>query len=262
MTGETLSALFTGPPEKQATALVSPEDGHVITFASLEREVFRLAGRLSAVGVERGDRVAVVLPNGPEFVLVLLAITTLGAAAAPLNPGYTADEYSFYLGDVQPRLLLVPAGEMQAARQAAGPEVAIVDVVVSEQQPPGLAIDGHEVEQEQTFDAGVADDIALLLHTSGTTSRPKQVPLLQRNLTASARTIAAHYSLGPGDVSYVAMPLFHVHGLVASVFGAFAGGRVGDCAETVQSAAVLGAGTCSRGYVVLGRSDAPSDDPG
>ena len=99
-----------------------------------------------------------------------------------------------------------------------------MDVVVSEQQPPGLAIDGRQVEQEQAFDAGVADDIALLLHTSGTTSRPKQVPLLQRNLMASARTIAAHYALGPGDVSYVAMPLFHVHGLVASVFGAFAAG--------------------------------------
>ncbi len=225
MTGETLSALFTGPPEKQATALVSPEDGHVITFASLEREVFRArraALRWSGSSAATGSLLS--LPNGPEFVQILLAITTLGAAAAPLNPAYTADEYSFYLRDLQPRLLLVPAGEMQAARQAAGPEVAIVDVVLSEQQPPGLAIDGHEVEQEQTFDAGVADDIALLLHTSGTTSRPKQVPLLQRNLTASARTIAAHYALGPGDVSYVAMPLFHVHGLVASVFGAFAAG--------------------------------------
>ena len=220
----TLSALFTSGVEKESVALVSPEDGQAITFAALERSVLQLAGRLSVVGVERGDRVAVVLPNGPEFVQILLAITTLGAAAAPLNPAYTADEYSFYLRDLQPRLLLVSAGELQVARQAAGPEVAIVDVVVSEQQSPGLAIDGHEVEQEQTFDVGVAGDIALLLHTSGTTSRPKQVPLLQRNLMASARTIAAHYALGPADVSYVAMPLFHVHGLVASVFGAFAAG--------------------------------------
>src|SRR5439155_6667808 len=77
-------------------------------------------------------------------------------------------------------------------------------------------------EREQAFDPGGADDIALLLHTSGTTSRPKQVPLLQRNLMTSARTIATHYQLGPDDVSHVAMPLFHVHGLVASVFGALA----------------------------------------
>ena len=121
ITGETLSALFTGEAEEQATALVSPEDGHSITFASLEREVFRLAGQLRAIGVERGDRVALVLPNGPEFVQILFAITTLGAAAAPLNPAYTADEHAFYLGDLEPRLLLVPAGEMQAAREAAGP---------------------------------------------------------------------------------------------------------------------------------------------
>jgi acyl-CoA synthetase (AMP-forming)/AMP-acid ligase II len=224
ITGETLSALFTGGPEKQATALISPEDGHAITFASLEREVFRLAGQLRAIGVERGDRVALVLPNGPEFVQILLAITTLGAAAAPLNPAYTADEHAFYLGDLEPRLLLVPAGEMQAAREAAAPHAQTVDLLMPEREPLGLAVGGRRVEDEQTFDAGSGDDIALLLHTSGTTSRPKQVPLLQRNLMASARTIASHYRLGPGDVSYVAMPLFHVHGLVASVFGAFAAG--------------------------------------
>jgi acyl-CoA synthetase (AMP-forming)/AMP-acid ligase II len=222
--GETLSALFSGAVEKQNVALISPEDGQAVTFASLERAVIQLAGRLRAVGVERGDRVALVLPNGPEFVQILFAITTLGAAAAPLNPAYTADEHSFYLDDLQPRVLLVLAGEMQSARQATGPEVTVVDVVVSGRQPPGLAVDGRSVERERAFDGGIDDDVALLLHTSGTTSRPKQVPLLQRNLMASARTVAAHYALGPGDVSYVAMPLFHVHGLVASVFGAFAAG--------------------------------------
>jgi acyl-CoA synthetase (AMP-forming)/AMP-acid ligase II len=223
-TSETLSALFTGDVEQQRVALVSPEDGRVITFAALERTVLQLAGRLRAIGVERGDRVAVTLPNGPEFVQILLAVTTLGAAAAPLNPAYTADEYSFYLGDLKPRLLLAPVGEMQAARQAAGREITIVDVLGSEQLPPRFAVDGRLIEEERAFDAGIEDDIALLLHTSGTTSRPKQVPLLQRNLMASARTIAAHYALGPTDMSYVAMPLFHVHGLVASVFGAFAAG--------------------------------------
>jgi acyl-CoA synthetase (AMP-forming)/AMP-acid ligase II len=71
---------------------------------------------------------------------------------------------------------------------------------------------------------GEPGDIALVLHTSGTTSRPKQVPLLQRNLMASARTIAAHYQLGTGDVSFCVMPLFHIHGLVASSFAALAAG--------------------------------------
>ena len=223
-TGETLSALLSGASEQQGTALVSPEDGSAHTFAELEEAALKVAGRLRAIGVDRGDRIAVVLPNGCEFVQVLLGIVLLGAAAAPLNPAYTEDEHSFYLGDLDPRLLLLPAGEMHAARQAAGPRVRVVDVVVSGREPPGLAVGGRAVESAEPFDPGGADDIALLLHTSGTTSRPKQVPLLQRNLMASARTIAAHYHLGPQDVSYVAMPLFHVHGLVASVFGALTAG--------------------------------------
>ena len=88
----------------------------------------------------------------------------------------------------------------------------------------GLSAGGAAIEDERAFEPAEPDDVALLLHTSGTTSRPKQVPLRQRNLTASARTIAAFYGLGPDDVSYCAMPLFHVHGLVASTFGALAGG--------------------------------------
>ncbi len=222
--GEALSVLFTGESRAGDAALVTPEDGQGRTFGELERTILELAGRLRAIGVERGDRVALVLPNGPELVQILLAITTLGAAAAPLNPAYTVDEHSFYLADLAPRLLLVPAGDMQAARTAAGAGVRVVDVHVQDGETAGLAVDGRPVEREEPFDPGGADDIALLLHTSGTTSRPKQVPLLQRNLVASARTIAAHYRLERDDVSYVAMPLFHIHGLVASVLGAFAGG--------------------------------------
>ena len=75
-----------------------------------------------------------------------------------------------------------------------------------------------------SFEHGPADDVALLLHTSGTTSRPKQVPLRQRNLAYSARSIAGCYGLGPDDVSYCSMPLFHVHGLVASTLAALAAG--------------------------------------
>ena len=221
--GQTLAALYASPAQRQCPALISPEDGKVISYAALEQHVLELAGRLASTGVERGDRVALVLPNGPELVQILLAITALGAAAASLNPAYTVDEHSFYLGDLQPRVLVVPAGEMQAARQAAGSEMAIVEVL-TQQGAPGLLVDGRAVVEERPFDAGGADDIALLLHTSGTTSRPKQVPLLQRNLLASAHTISAHYALTADDVSFVAMPLFHVHGLVASVLGAFAGG--------------------------------------
>jgi acyl-CoA synthetase (AMP-forming)/AMP-acid ligase II len=201
-------------------ALVTAESGTTLGYEALDRDVGSLAGRLASLGIGRGSRVALVIPNGPDFLRLLLAIVSLGAAAAPLNPAYTRDEYDFYLDDLAPDLLLLPAGDAAAARAAAG-EVAVVDVV--EETTALVAADGP-VTREQAFEDGGPDDMALLLHTSGTTSRPKQVPLLQRNLVVSARSIAAFYGLGPDDRSYCAMPLFHVHGLVASTFAALAGG--------------------------------------
>jgi acyl-CoA synthetase (AMP-forming)/AMP-acid ligase II len=217
---EPLAAVWSsGDPSR--TALVSPDDGVAISFEQLAARVDELAGRLAALGVERGDRVALALPNGPEIVELLLAVTALGAAAAPLNPAYTAGEVAFYLEDLAPRLLLLPEGELASAREAAG-SVAVADVSNA---------DGRTVvsgaASPPAYEPGGPEDVAILLHTSGTTSRPKQVPLLQRNLVASARSMTGHYALGPEDVSYVAMPLFHVHGLVASTFAALlAGGSV------------------------------------
>src|SRR5207247_7573425 len=100
----TLSVLFSGQQAARDVALIT-EDGRESTFGELERAVLELAGRLRAIGVERGDRVALVLANGPEFVQILLAITTLGAAAAPLNLAYTGDEPSSSLAALEPRLL-------------------------------------------------------------------------------------------------------------------------------------------------------------
>jgi acyl-CoA synthetase (AMP-forming)/AMP-acid ligase II len=210
--------------ESGASALVTAESGARLTYEELDRAVRSLAGRLATLGVERGSRVAIVVPDGPDFLLVLLAVVTLGATAAPLNQAYKRDEYEFYLDDLQPQLLLVTAGELPAAREAAGPAVKIVDVVRQDDDSLVLGAEGRSIDAESPFPEAAPGDIALLLHTSGTTSRPKQVPLRQSNLMASARTIAGFYGLGPGDISYCAMPLFHVHGLVASTFAALAGG--------------------------------------
>jgi oxalate---CoA ligase len=209
----TLTSFLDGAPGQKA--FVTAESGDSVTYEELRGVVDELASRLAGLGLGRGSKIALVVPDGPQFLRLMLAIASLGATAAPLNPAYKRDEYAFYLDDLQPELLLLPAGDLQAARDAAG-AVRIVDV----------AEDGSldAASGRSSPDAAQPDDVALLLHTSGTTSRPKQVPLLQRNLVASARTIASFYGLGPGDVSYCAMPLFHVHGLVASTFGALAGG--------------------------------------
>ena len=223
MSHEPLAALLAQSPRGRP-ALRAPEDARAIGFGELADRTELLAGRLATLGVRRGDRVALVAPNGPEIVQLVLAITALGAAAAPLNPAYTADECAFYLGDLAPRLLLAPTGAFAAARASAG-DIETIDVGLADDGGlPSLHRDGHEVRDAAPFEPGGADDVALLLHTSGTTSRPKQVPLLQRNLSASARTIVEHYRLGPDDVSFCVMPLFHIHGLVASTLAALASG--------------------------------------
>jgi oxalate---CoA ligase len=214
--------------EPSSPALLVPEDGSILTYAQLANRVETLARRLGALGVRRGDRVALSLPNGPDVVLLLLAITALGAAAAPLNPAYTESEFGFYLADVAPRLMLIPAtgsASASAAAEAAG--ITLLGVEPATDGPPQLVGDRHPAVMHKLPENGGPDDVALVLHTSGTTSRPKQVPLRQRNLMASARNIAAHYRLGKSDVSFCVMPLFHIHGLVASAFAALgAGGAV------------------------------------
>ncbi|HUC57295.1 MAG TPA: AMP-binding protein [Streptosporangiaceae bacterium] len=207
-------------------ALIVAEDGTALSYAHLAERVELLAGRLATAGVRRGDRVALVLPSGPEFVQFLLAITLLGAAAAPLNPAYTHSEFVFYLTDIKPRLVLIPSSRPAAIVSAAGEcSAGLLMADVRAGGPPVLILEDKEVSSWTSYpEAGEADDVAVVLHTSGTTSRPKQVPLRQRNLMASARTIAAHYRLGADDVSFCVMPLFHVHGLVASTLAAMHGG--------------------------------------
>ncbi len=221
----TLSELLDAP-DSARPALVVAEDGSTLTYGQLAGRVELLAGLLAAAGVRRGDRVAVVLPNGPEFVQFLLAITLLGAAAAPLNPAYTHGEFVFYLTDIAPRLVLIPASRPAAIVSAAAEcSASLLLAEASDDGPPGLFLTGKEVSSPASYQqAGAADDVAVVLHTSGTTSRPKQVPLRQRNMMASAVTIAGHYRLGADDVSFCVMPLFHVHGMVASTLAALCGG--------------------------------------
>ena len=194
-------------------ALVAP-DGPTISYDDLRAQVDRLRAQLRELGISKEDRVAIVLPNGLESIVTFLAVTA-AATAAPLNAAYKIDEFAFYLDDTN------------ASAVITGPEggEAIVEVA-----PPGaLHIvatmdDGGQLSFSATGEAKAAsdspwpgtDDVALVLHTSGTTSRPKRVPLSHRNLTTSLRNIAATYDLTAEDVALCVMPLFHVHGLVAS----------------------------------------------
>jgi acyl-CoA synthetase (AMP-forming)/AMP-acid ligase II len=197
-------------------------DGDVVDHETLRQEVVRLAAQLRSAGLGPKDRIAIVLPNGPEMAFVLLAAMSVGCAA-PLNPKYREEEFRFYLDDLHASALLTLEGASPAAH-AAAPEGTISIVVRSE----GLTVDLVAPFARKSSSARpTANDHALVLHTSGTTSRPKIVPLRQRNLARSARNIASSLDLTAVDRSLNVMPLFHIHGMMAGLLAPLsAGGSV------------------------------------
>jgi acyl-CoA synthetase (AMP-forming)/AMP-acid ligase II len=198
-------------PEHGGPALVTV-GGEVMDHEALRRHVDRLAGQLREMGLGQRDRIAIVLGNGPEMALVLLAVMSVGCAA-PLNPRYREEEFRFYLEDLHARALISVPGQSGPARAAMASDTIRIDVVGE-----GLAIDLAAPGLPSTAPATnrpTENDPVLVLHTSGTTSRPKVVPLRQRNLARSARNIAASLKLTRADRSLEVMPLFHIHGIMA-----------------------------------------------
>ena len=203
-----------------STAVVLPEAGIRVSYQQLGDQVIEMANALASLGITRTDRVASYLPNGLPAIVSFLAASVAGVAA-PLNPGYREDEVSFYLNDTEAKLLLVPPDGAEAARKAA--EGRGIPVHVVEMDDKGhVRIAGAPAGKTARLPTG--DDLALVLHTSGSTGRPKRVPILHRNIVASTKNIVATYSLTPDDVSLCVMPLFHVHGLVASTLSTLLSG--------------------------------------
>ena len=218
----TLSDLLSvGAPTRPA--LVVPEGGPVVTYGSLQTQVERLAARLQELGIGRGDRVAMALPNGIEVITLFLAVGAAAATAAPLNPAYTTEEFRFYLEDIEAKVLLVPPGGAEQARAAAPAGTLLLETTLTQDGQVHLVpLKKSPFTRKQA--TPTSEDVTLFLHTSGTTSRPKGVPLSHSNLLTSATNVVATYRLTPDDVSLCVMPLFHVHGLVASTLATFRSG--------------------------------------
>jgi acyl-CoA synthetase (AMP-forming)/AMP-acid ligase II len=202
------------------TAVILPEAGIRVTYGSLREQVLTMADALAAAGIEPGHRVAIVLPNGLPAIVAFLAASVAGTAA-PLNSGYRQEEFSFYLEDTAAKVLLCPPDGADDARKAAAGKVPVYPVQMDENgfvRLAGATGNGRKAPSPQ------ANDLALVLHTSGSTGRPKRVPIRHGNLAASASNIVKTYALSPNDISLCAMPLFHVHGLVASTLSTFLSG--------------------------------------
>ena len=202
------------------TAVIVPELNICLTYDSLRQQVLAMAKALSGAGIRRGDAVAIALPNGLPAIVSFLAASIAGTAA-PLNPAYPYEEFHFFLGDTDARVLLCPAVGSEFVRTAAKDrKIPVFSVEMTEQGNVHLA----GVPPGGSVLAPTADDIALILHTSGSTGRPKRVPLRHFNLAVSSANIANTYALSEEDVALCIMPLFHIHGLIGSAMSTLLSG--------------------------------------
>ena len=209
-------------PKSEAPALIIESPPVILTYRALAEQIERLAEQLRTGGLRSGDCVVIVLPNGLEFLVLFLAIAAAGLVAAPLNPAYKTDELRNFFEDIRPRAIIVGSSNPAVIEAAAEHSLAIWPAYVEASGAVGLK-GVPELSRSVPGDPS-ANDVALLLHTSGTTSRPKGVPLTHTNVLRSALNIAAHYALTPADRGLVVMPLFHGHGLVGAALATLASG--------------------------------------
>ena len=190
---------------------------------------------------------AVVLPNGPEMATAFLAVSSV-CACAPLNPAYRVEEFTFSLKDLRVKALVTGYGNDHPARQAAatlGIPVLKLEADVEIAGLFSLSSDLPIDEKKSEPILSKLEDTALLLHTSGTTSRPKIVPLTHRNVFFSVHNIANTYSLSSTDRCLNMMPLFHIHGLIGALSASLIAGASVICAPGFIPEQVLG------GYLIF-----------
>src|SRR5215212_9480026 len=225
MLTETVYDQFAAQAERtpDAAAIMGP-DRSPLTYARLLSQMENLKGTLNACGIGRNDRVVIVLDNGPEMAVAFMAISSC-CTAVPLNPAYRAEEFKVYLSRLNATALLVNAADRSGVKDLAANLGLIIIELVPDQSAGAGAFELH-CRQRALPQTGFAesDDIALILHTSGTTSAPKIVPLTHRNICAMARNNQVGLELTESDLCLNIMPLFHSTGLVGVVLASLVSG--------------------------------------
>ncbi|KAF3181046.1 hypothetical protein TWF751_010254 [Orbilia oligospora] len=207
-------------PTPSAPAVIIPSTARTYTYAQLSSQIHAFQTFLASVGIANGSAVSISLVNGLDFIVSFLAATHQRAIAAPLNPAYKQAEFEFYIDDIKSALLIVPQGSVasnsEAVRAARKYNAGIAEVHVDGNGDVKVSlVERGRLGNSVPLATAQPSDVALVLHTSGTTGRPKAVPLTHKNLTTTMRNIKATYALSPADRTYLVMPLFHVHGLLA-----------------------------------------------
>ncbi len=214
-----------GKKRPEAPAILSPGK-KALSYRQLSRHIHSTALQLAQLGIRPGDRLAVVLPNGAEMATAFLAISSV-CTCAPLNPAYPLEEFLFSMSDLHVKALVTLPGNDHPAHKAA----ATLGIPVMELQPDPQSAGNFDLACDLSVDNTISEpvlakmeDIALVLHTSGTTSRPKIVPLTSRNIFYSVQNIVETYALTPDDRCLNMMPLFHIHGLMGALSASLVAG--------------------------------------
>ena len=183
-----------------------------LNYKDLKSFIDKISKQLAGNGLSNKDRAAIVLPNGPYMASSFLAISSY-MSAAPLNPSYKSEEYEFYLKDLNPKIVLVEKNsENPVVDVAKKLKIELCEINPEKDGPSGIF---NIYEKESEYSLPDENDEALVLHTSGTTSRPKIVPLTNKNIFSSAENISKSLNLSENDHCLNIMPLFHIHGLIA-----------------------------------------------
>jgi malonyl-CoA/methylmalonyl-CoA synthetase len=191
---------------------IETSDGRIITYGDAVSVSGKIAHTLVAQGVMPGDRVAVQVEKSPEMLLLYLACLRAGAVFLPLNSAYTLAELEYFIGDSEPRLVVVtPAAEHPVAPLAARHGASTLTL--------GTAADGALMNLAGAQQAAFApvqrgpDDLAAILYTSGTTGRSKGAMLSHENLRSNALALKDAWRFTSSDMLLHALPIFHTHGL-------------------------------------------------
>ena len=197
---------------------ITAEDRSVFTFADLKKQIDWTKDFFRKNQIQKTDTIAIVIENGPLMASAFLS-TASNCCAAPLNPSYTLSEFDFFLEDLNPKAVIVTEGSnspvIEVARKR---KIRIFNLLFNKADPSGIfRLISTEENLSNTINPNdniYPEDVALILHTSGTTSKPKMVPLTHLNLCTSAKNIVQTLNLDRSDRCINIMPLFHIHGIV------------------------------------------------
>jgi len=195
-------------------ALIDGPTGRVVTYGAVLEGIRRFAGGLQDRGIGKGDVVAVMLPNLPEYAVVFHGIAVRGAAATTLNPTYTPDEVGFQLRDAGARLAVTLPMFLDTMRKAAAtsPVEEIVVLGEAEGATPLAALLAAEPFDGQV-EVDPARDPVVIPYSSGTTGLPKGVVLTHRSLVANLAQVEPMLDRQDGDVAIAVLPFFHIYGM-------------------------------------------------